>query len=78
MAVGYVQLSWLDLVFVDGFVIGASVLLVLEELFWMGSEQGERREENGAAGAEWKVLSTVLEMNVAGRGACVDGLACEV
>lgn len=35
LAVGYVQLSRLDLMFIDGFVIGVSVMLVSEELFWM-------------------------------------------
>ena len=44
----------------------------------LGSEQGERREEDGAAGAEGKAFSTVLQMNTAGRGACVDGVPCKV
>lgn len=42
LAVGYVQLSRLDLMFIDGFVIGVSVMLVSEELFWMRDWAGVR------------------------------------
>lgn len=55
---GYVQLSRLDLVSKDGFVIGVLVLLVLEELFWVrdcycmswgqSKARGEKRMEQQA------------------------------
>lgn len=35
LAVGYIQLSRLDLMLMDGFVIGVLVMLVSGELFWM-------------------------------------------
>lgn len=82
---GYVQLRGLDLVLMDGFVIGVSVLLVSGELFWVRDfyrinwVQGNvRGEEDGAASSERKVLSMVWEMKVARRGACVDGVPCKV
>lgn len=56
-----------------GIILGERLLL--HEL---GSEQGKRREDDGAAGAEGKVFSLVLEMNAAGRRACVDGVSCKV
>lgn len=75
----------LDLVLVDGFVIGVSVLLVSEELFCVrdfyhiNRTQGSvRGEQDGAASTEGKVLSMVWEMKVARRRACVDGVPCQV
>lgn len=53
---------------------GGTVLdegLLIQEL---ESEQGWRREEDGAAGAEGKVLSTVVGM----KGPCMDGVGCKV
>lgn len=65
-AVGWVQLHGLDVVLMDGFVIGISVLLVSEELFWVrdffhiNCIQGDvRGDEDGAANTERKVLSMV-------------------
>lgn len=74
------QLCGLDVMLMDGFVVGVSFLLVSEELFWVRDFyhinyiQGKLRgEEDGAAGTERKVLSIVWEMKVARRGACVNG-----
>lgn len=71
-AAGYVELSGMDLVLTEGFVDERLLSHELE------SEQGERREEDGAGGAQGTVLATVLETNAAGKGACVDGVACKI
>lgn len=68
----------------DVFVIGVSVLLVLEKLFWMRDcycvswSQSKVREEDGAAGEEGKVFFTELEINMAGRGVCAVGVPGKV